>query len=228
MTMPVEPATGTPAPGTGDPSQQPTAPNPDPGQQPATGSADWATTFEGLTPAEVKEKLDHARTWESRAKRNKDALDKLKANGKPAEGAPLPEDVQAQLDEAVSAREAAEARAVELTYQTTVTRIAGQVGADAEALLDSQAFRDAVSEELDEDGFDDDELKAAVAKVAKEFAGKPRFSAAPTGPARSGTEINGGPPGLRQITEAELAAMTPEQIVAAQEAGQLNALLGRT
>lgn len=227
MTMPAEPATGDPAPVTGDPSQQPTpAPANDPGQQPATG--DWATVFEGLTPEQVKAKLDHARTWEKRAKDNKKAFDDLKAKGQPADGEPTPDDLKAQLEQATAAREEAEIRAVELTYETTVTRIAAQVGADAEALLDSQKFRDAVAAELDDDGFDDDDLKAAVNKVAKEFARQPRYSATPTGPTRSGTEMHGATGGPRQITEAELAAMTPEQIVAAQEAGQMNALLGRT
>jgi len=224
MTMPVEPATGDPAPATGDASQQQIDPTEPTQQQPATGD-DWGSLFEGMSPAEVRRALDNSRKWETRAKSNKAKLDELQATSLPAEGE---EDWKAKYEAEQARASEAESRAVELTYETTVTRIAAQVGADAEALLDSQKFRDAVAKELDEDGFDDDELKAAVAKHAKEFAKKPRYAAVPTGPARSGTEINGGPPGLRQITEAELAAMTPEQIVAAQEAGQLNALLGRT
>jgi hypothetical protein len=196
MTMPAEPATGTPAPATGDASQQPTAPDTDPGQQPATGSDDWATMFEGLTPAEVKRKLDNSRKWEDRAKSNKSKLDEALAKGQPAEGE---EDWQAKYEEAQTRAEEAEGRAVELAYKDAVRGAASEAGADAEALLDSQAFRDAVAGELDDD-FDDDDLKAAVLAKAKEFVKKPRFAAsAGAAPPRGGTDMAGGaPPPARQ------------------------------
>lgn len=202
MTMPVEPATGTPAPATGDASQQPTAPNTDPGQQPATGSDDWATTFEGMSPAEVKRALDNSRKWENRAKTNKAKLDEALAKGQPAEGE---EDWKTRAEEADARAEAAEVRAVELAYETTVNRVAREVGADAEALLDSQAFRDAVAEELDDD-FDDDDLKAAITAKAKEFVKKPRFAAQRAGGA-SGGDFTGSPGAAasidQQIADAE-------------------------
>lgn len=224
MTTPAQPATGSdPAPATGDPSSQsdPTgsAPTGNPAPPPPATGDDWATTFEGQSPADVKKALDHSRTWEKRAKDNKKAFDDLKAKG--------PQDGEPTVDDYKTRAEAAEDRAAELAYQTTVSRVAGQVGADAEALLDSDSFRNAVAEELGDD-FDDDDLKAAVDKVAKQYASKPRFSSQPAGPARSGAEINGGPGGLRQVTEDELARMSPEQIVDAQNKGQLNALLGIT
>lgn len=223
MTMPAEPATGDPAPETGDPSQQPpTPPTDDPGQ-PATGD-DWGSVFEGLTPQQVKEKLDHARRWENRAKSNKAKLDEALAKTQPEEGG---EDWQTKYQTESERADAAEARAVELTYRDTVRSAASETGADAEALLDSQAFRDAVADELDED-FDDDDLREAVTKKAREFARKARFAAGPTGAARSGADIGGGPGGARQITEAELARMSPEQIVDAQNKGLLNSLLGST
>ena len=181
MTMPVEPATGDPAPATGDASQQPTNTPTGPTQQSATD--DWSTLFEGMEPAEVKRALDNSRKWENRAKSNKAKLDELQATSLPAEGE---EDWKAKYEAEQARASEAESRAVELTYETTVTRIAAQVGADAEALLDSQKFRDAVAKELDEDGFDDDELKAAVLAKAKEFVKKPRFAAARTGGGASG------------------------------------------
>ncbi|MEV0660133.1 hypothetical protein ACIBI3_02330 [Actinomadura luteofluorescens] len=204
MTMPVEPATGTPAPATGDASpQQSAAPNTDPSQQPATGSDDWATTFEGMSPAEVKQKLDNSRKWENRAKTNKAKLDQLQNQGQqPAEGE---EDWQAKYEAERQRGDEAEARAVELAYETTVNRVAREVGADAEALLDSQAFRDAVAEELDED-FDDDDLKAAITAKAKEFVKKPRFAAQRAGGA-SGGDFTGSPGAAasidQQIADAE-------------------------
>jgi hypothetical protein len=203
MTMPVEPATGTPAPATGDASQQPTAPNTDPGQQPATGSDDWATTFEGMSPAEVKRALDNSRKWENRAKSNKAKLDELQAQAQPAEGE---EDWKAKYEAEQARASEAEVRAVELAYESTVNRVAREVGADAEALLDSQSFRDKVAEELDDD-FDDDELKTAVAKVAKDFAKKPRYAAQRAAGGASGGDFTGSPGAAasidQQIADAE-------------------------
>ncbi|MGI5418661.1 hypothetical protein [Actinomadura luteofluorescens] len=202
MTMPAEPATGTPAPATGDASQQPTAPNTDPGQQPATGSDDWATMFEGLTPAEVKRKLDNSRKWEDRAKKNHQDLQAERAKAQPAEGE---EDWKTRAEESDARAEAAEARAVELAYKDAVRDAASEVGADAAALLDSESFRDAVAEELDDD-FDDDDLKAAVAKHAAAFAKKPRFAAHRAGGA-SGGDFTGSPGAAasidQQIADAE-------------------------
>lgn len=221
MTMPAEPATGDPAPETGDPSQQPTTPPTDDPGQPATGD-DWGSLFEGLTPQQVKEKLDHARRWENRAKSNKAKLDELQAKApQPDEGG---EDWQAKYQSELERAEAAEARAVEMTYKDAVRSAAATAGADAKALLDSQSFRDEVSDLLDDD-FDDDDLAEVVAKVTAKFAKEARFAAGPTGATRSGADIGGGPGGARQITEAELARMTPEQIVDAQNKGLLAGLL---
>jgi len=203
MTMPVEPATGDPAPATGDASQQQIDPTEPTQQQPATGD-DWGSLFEGMSPAEVRRALDNSRKWETRAKSNKAKLDELQATSLPAEGE---EDWKAKYEAEQARASEAESRAVELTYETTVTRIAAQVGADAEALLDSQKFRDAVAKELDEDGFDDDELKAAVLAKAKEFVKKPRFAAARTGGGASGGDFTGSPGAAasidQQIADAE-------------------------
>lgn len=205
MTMPVEPETGTPAPETGDPSQQPTTgPEETTQEQPETGD-NWGSLFEGLTPQQVKRKLDHARRWEDRAKDNKAKLDELTARFQPADGEPTVDDLRKQLDDAGAAREQAETRAVELVYENAVTRAAGKAGADAEALLDSQKFREEVADRLDED-FDDNELRAVVAEVAGEYAKKPRFAvAAPV--ARSGGDFTGAPGAAssidQQIADAE-------------------------
>lgn len=238
MTMPAEPGTGsTGAPGTGDPSNEPTEPT---GQQPATGeggtgnepsdgswdSIDW----DGLSPAEVREKLDHARTWEKRAKANKDKLDKLTAP-KATSSTPKPGDqpgtdeAQTRIAEADRAREAAEERAAELAYTSAVSRIAPKAGADADLLLDSDRFRRAVGDELD-DGFDDDELTAAVEKVARRFVKKePRFAGTRPTPPRGSGEFSGSPGTGTPITEEQLATMTPDQIAQAFSDGKLKHLL---
>lgn len=232
MTMPAEPGTGTTgAPGTGDPSneQQPT------GQQPATGeggtgdqpSADWASTFEGMTPEEVKTALDHARTWEKRAKTNKAKLDQLQQQpgGKQPEGEPSLDQIRQELETERKARQESDERAVELAWTSTVSRIAPKVGGDAEALLDSDRFRSAVGDELGEDGFDDDDLAAAVEKVARKFVKQPRFAGTRPTPSRGSGEFAGSPGTGTPITEEQLAQMTPEQIAQALNEGKLKHLL---
>jgi hypothetical protein len=221
MTTPAQPDTGAgaAAPDTGS------APDVDPTttDQPQDAPETDAPETDWQAQAEKYKAL--SRKHEKRAAANKKALDELQANAAPKDGEPSVEDLQRQLTEATEAKAELEQRATELAYSHAVGRAAAKVGADAEALLDSGSFRDAVAEELGEEYESDDELVAAVEKVAREYAKKPRFAAG-RAPARSGSDMPGGPAGLRQVTEAELARMTPEQIVAAQEKGQLSALLG--
>lgn len=201
MTTPAQPeapATGPGAPATGEQTPEPATPVDAP-QQPATGEdgTDWKK---------------HARNWETKSKANEKRLGEYeqqlntlkKALGLEGED-DLPEHAKAKLTDAEKRAEAAEERAAELAYESTVTRIAATVNADAEALLDSDSFRSAVGEELGDD-FDDDDLRKAVTKVAKEFAKKPRF-AKTQGSARSGADFTGSPgapPNIdQQIAEAE-------------------------
>lgn len=213
MTTPVEPATGASgAPATGSTSEPPATS----GQQPATGgqngATDWASHFEGQTPEEVAQALKHARTWEKRAKANKDQLDQLTAAQQANAGEPGPADLQAQLAEAREAREAAEGHAAELAYEGAVTRIAPSVNADPEALLDSDSFRNAVTAELGDD-FDDDDLRAAVKKIGAEFAKKSRFAAnTTTASPRGGSDMAGGtPPPARQRPKSLYGALKNRQ-----------------
>ncbi|WP_067483779.1 hypothetical protein [Actinomadura hibisca] len=196
MTTPVQPDTGTgdaPDTGTAPTTEAPDIDAPDTGEE-----IDWK--------AEAEKNKALARKHEARAKANKKALDEALAKGRPADGEPTVDDLRAQAEADAARADAAEARAAELAYETTVTRIARTVGADAEALLDSDSFRSAVVDELDDDDFDDAELRAAVTKVAKQFAKRSRFAAS-SGPSRSGGEFHGGPGAAasidQQIADAE-------------------------
>ena len=197
MTTPAQPetpATGPGAPATGEQTPEPTTPV---DVQPEQDGTDWKK---------------HARTWETKSKANEKKLGEYeqqlntlkKALGLEAAD-DLPEHAKQKLTEAEKRAEAAETRAMELAYESTVSRIAATVNADAEALLDSDSFRNAVGEELGED-FDDDDLRKAVTKVAKEFAKKPRF-AKQGGASRSGADFTGSPgapPNIdQQIADAE-------------------------
>lgn len=218
MTTPAgaDTAAGADAPDTGS--------APDGTTDPTTSETTTGTDVDWQAEAEKYKAL--ARKHEDRSKANKKALDDALAASKPKDGQPGPDEWQKQVAEATERATAAEQRAAELAYRNTVSRIAATVNADADALLDSESFLAAVEQELGDD-FDDDELATAVTKVAKEYAKKPRF-AKQTGPARSGADITGGPAGLKQLTEADLSRMTAEQIVEAQNKGQLDSLLGIT
>lgn len=216
MTTPAQPDTGAgAAPDTGSAPQDTTA----------TDQAQTEDTTSGTDAPDLQAEIDKwkalARKHETQSKANKKALDEA---AQVKAGEPTLEDLQNRLSEADTARDEAEARIVELAYENAVNRIGSEHGLDVEAALDSDSFRNAVGEELDDD-FDDDDLAKAIEKVAKVYAKKPRFAKGGTGPARSGADLPGAPAGLRQISEAELARMTPEQINAALEKGQLNSLL---
>lgn len=78
-----------------------------------------------------------------------------------------------------------------------------------------------VSRFVTADGVDDNAIAATVEKFTK-------VAPAPTAPKFGSVEM--GPQGdrPRQLGEADLARMTPEQIVDARQSGQLNDLLGVT
>lgn len=135
----------------------------------------------------------------------------------------------AKLTEQVTAAQAA---ARQSTVELAVWKAAATAGGNAEALLDSRTFVDTITK-LDpaSSSFAKDVSDAIAAAVAS----SDRFKAAASGqapatpPARFPAGADGGARGgttVSQLTEADLARMSPEQIVDAQEKGQLNDLLG--
>lgn len=143
---------------------------------------------------------------------------------------PTPEELADQVARAQSETEASRAQARQTQVELAVYRSAGQHGGNPDALLDSRAFADSIKE-LDpaSDSFAAD-VEAAVKKAVE---GNPRLAAKAPEPApapappKGGADLAGAPGGKRQLTEADVKRMTPEQIVKAREAGQLNTYLGR-
>jgi len=128
-----------------------------------------------------------------------------KTLGLDSDGEPTVDDLRAQLEELQTEKAQLEAAQTESSYRDLVRTTATALNADADALLDSAGFRDAVQDELD-DEFTDADLAKAVKKVAAEYAKKPRFAKTAAAP-RSGGEITGGPPAPaqqrpRSLTEA--------------------------
>lgn len=95
-------------------------------------------------------------------------------------------------------------------------------GVNVKALMDSVAFNRKI-EGLDPsaENFSSQVLEAINAAVTA----NPQFRTG-RAPVKGGNELPGGPGGAEQITEAELASMTPAQIAEALEKGLLKNLLG--
>jgi hypothetical protein len=113
---------------------------------------------------------------------------------------------------------AAQATATQSARELAIFKAAAGAGADASKLLDSNAFTSSVS------GIDPTDGPAVLAAITAALAANPNLKAARAVGA-SGIELNGGTGEQGQITEAQLARMTPEQIVDAQSKGLLNDLL---
>jgi hypothetical protein len=203
--------TGTDGPGTGT--------------EPTT-SGDQGGTLDTLPPWAQK-LIGDARKGEERYRRQareaqeaqrrdtetRDAV--LSALGLKPDGADDP----AKVTEALSSAQAAQRQtAVELA----VYRAAAKSGADPDALLDSRAFLAAVQ---DVDPGDGDAIADAIKTAVASNPRLAKAATAPAAPARSGGDFTGSPTADGQVTEAELTAMSPEEIVKALESGRLKNLL---
>lgn len=183
----------------GKPNQQaPGAPDGKTDEQPKDDPQDVASLPDWAQKALKKARSDagNARTT-AKQQAAEEARTQLMAEisktlGLNTDGEPTVDDLTTQLEQLRAEKAELEAAQTESSYRDAVRTAANAANADADALLDSAGFRDAVQDELP-DEFTDDDLTKAVAKVAKEFATKPRFAKTTAAP-RSGGEITGGPP----------------------------------
>jgi|GEM_PF-1220294 len=161
----------------------------------------------GKTPEQVREMITAGKLGELAPK-------PATTGGEPASAAA---DVQRQITEAK--RNAAKAATARILKAELKAAAAGKLADPSDvALIDQSKFT------VDDDGdVDPEEIAAAIDDLVKR---KPHLAAqrGPTfGTADAGVR-NGSKPG--QLTEADLKRMTPEQIVAAHDKGQLVDLLG--
>jgi len=159
-----------------------------------------------------------ARKHEKEAKQNREAARKLAAIE--AESQTEAERLAAERDAANEKVKAAVRRAVTAEVKAVATALKFQDSSDAIRMLD-----------MDEFTGDDGEVNEGAVKAALEaIAEKKPYLLAPStapAPARSGGPVGGGAPVAGQVTDAELATMTPAQIEQAQKDGRLAAILGR-
>jgi|SRR4051812_42497272 hypothetical protein len=223
------PAPAAPAAPAGDPTPPaaPAVPAP-PAAPPAVPPAgqpqdvaslpDWAQTLIRDTRSEAAGHRTRATAAEQQQQTVLQGI--AQALGITPQGAPDPATLQASL---TAAQETARQNAVRAALYET----AGQHGANPAALRDSVAFLESVK------ALDPADTAAIVAAAKAAVTANPALAAAPAtpqppaGPPAGGADLDGGNPGApRQLTEADLTKMTPEQIVKAQEDGLLRNLLG--
>lgn len=185
-----------------DPTEAPAAATVPEPAQPSNDEIQALISELGITPAQVKSRLEHSRTWEKRAKENAEAAEKLAA---------IEEASKSELEKLTERAAAAEARAAQIELANIRNEIALEKG-----LTPSQAKR-LVGGTREELASDADELLADL-KVSKPS----------TAPSSDAQGKQGEPVGqVKQITSRDqLKSMSPEQIVEARNEGRLQTLLG--
>lgn len=194
----------------------------DPAPQADTAAADGERAF---SQADV-DRIVHDRLWRERQKfadyddlkQKASRLDEIEEHSKTELQKALERAERAEQD-----RLALEQRAREAALRSAIVAEAAKPGrnvADPEAAV---TFLTGPNADLLVVGDDGTPTNIADAMDAL-LANKPYLVAAPTrGSADQGARDHGG---VTQLSEAELKAMTPEQIVQAKREGRLNALLG--
>lgn len=120
---------------------------------------------------------------------------------------------------AATERDTATAKALAAARELAIYKAAGAAGADPSKLLDSNTFTTSVS------GIDPTDGPAVLAAITAALTANPNLKAARAAGASS-VDNPGGTGETGQITEAQLAQMTAEQISAAYDKGQLSHLIG--
>jgi hypothetical protein len=198
----------------------PTAPAP-PASVPAPPAdppkpAEPANTGKTFDEAYVKTLRDEAAANRVKAKDAEDRNNKiLAALGLQPDGKTDPDELAKQ--HATTSTDLRQSR-----IELAVFRTASKHQADADALLDSRSFL-ATLADLDPTAVDfGAKVETAIKAAVKD---NPKLKTAGQAPARNAGEITGGSGDGAPITEDQLKAMTPEQIVKARAEGKLKHLL---
>lgn len=166
--------------------------------------------------ASMKERLKAER---QQRRELQDELDKLRNGAPKKDGDDTPDVESVRRDAEKAATEKANTRIVRSEIRAAA---AGKLADPKDALT----FLDTSQFEVDENGeVDSDEIAEAIEDLVKT---KPYLAAA-TAKRFQGTGDGGAarkPGKPKQLTKADLKTMTPEQIVKAQDAGQLDDYLG--
>lgn len=216
-----DPTTPDPTPTPADPPQEPAAATPEPSTPPAeppkSTENPWDNPEVARTEIERLRRENAASRTNAKAQAAEDARNELAQSIGKALGLVKDEPVDpARLTEQLTqAQEQARQSALELA----VYRAAPSADA-ATALLDSRSF---LAKVADIDPSEGDKIAEAVTGAVQENPALGKRAPAPN-PAQGSSA--GGPPRPVQLTQADLAGMSPEQITEARQKGQLDDLLG--
>jgi hypothetical protein len=145
----------------------------------------------------------------------------ISGKGKPADTPDQPDADQIRREALATATKSANERILRAEVKAAA---AGKLADPADAFR----FLDLSTVDVDDDGtVDADQIAEAIADLIEK---KPYLAAQSTRKWQGGADSGArkGQPKPPQLTEADVKRMTPEQIVEAQEKGQLNDLLGAT
>jgi hypothetical protein len=253
-TAPTDPSTqpgtppapeGTPAPTPPEPAAPATPASPtEPATEPPTEPKAKAPKFEGdfdptrfeklvenLRGDVEKEKARREAAEQKAAEQQNDLMKKVAAafgldTGE--EKPPTPEELTQKLAQEQARTKEFEDAARQTQVELAVYKTAGKHGGDADALLDSRGFANAIAKlEPSSDSFAADVEKAVKQAVEAnpKLAAKQPEPAKPQVPA-GGAPMSGAPGTKRQLGEEDVKRMTPEQITKAIAEGRLNDYLG--
>lgn len=182
----------------------PEAPAPTPTPTPPAEGTPAPTPPAPAPPAKETDWKAEARKWEDRAKENKTAAEKLAA---------LEESQKTEAQKLSDRAAAAEAKAAE--YEKREQVAAWKADVSKETGVPAAALAGSTLEEL--------QAHAETLKPLITQAQEPQAPLAPHVPSE-GTPPSGGV--ASQLTQNDIASMTPEQINAARRAGRLNRVMG--
>lgn len=183
----------------------PEAPAPTPTPAPPAETTLDPTPPAPEAPAQETDWKAEARKWESRAKENKSAAERL---------AELEESQKTEAQKLADRAAAAEAKVA--TYETEKQVAAWKADVSKETGVPAAALSGSTLEELQAHA---EVLKPLITQAPQE----PQAPLAPHVPSE-GTPPSGGV--ASQLNANDIASMTPEQINAARKAGRLNRLMG--
>lgn len=203
------------------PTPEAPATDPKPTPPPAAPANPWEDPAAAKAEIEKLRRENGAARTNAKAQAAEEARKELAQNIGKALGLVEDEPIDpAKLTEQLTASQAEAKRA---RVELAVYRAADSAGGDPAALLDSSSFLKSL------DSLDPSDASAVQAAIAAAVEANPRLGAAPATKAPApnpaqGASATGAPAG--QLTEQDLARMTPDEIEAARKAGRLNALLG--
>lgn len=190
-----------------------------------TGGDDTGDDAAGKSDADKAADDKPITDWKARSRQNENAkkaaekkLNSVLAALGVGDGGDL---TPAQLKEKF---EAANAETAGLKVENAVIKAATKAGVDADELTDSKRFMSKVAD-LDptDSAFADDMKKLIDAEVK----GRPSLKVGGVVKAGTSGKETTGNNGKGQLTRADLAKLTPTEIVKAQEAGRLDSLMGK-